>query len=107
MDHTYCYRCGKMMAAIFPVCPHYGAPQDEQSASQRPPRRNKVVYLTAIPAGLLGLLASWLLDASAEWIFLGFLVGAVVGVVIVLPLYDRARKKEEGPPASNEEKPQI
>jgi hypothetical protein len=106
VDHTYCYRCGKMMAAIFPVCPHCGAPQDEQSRAKGR-RRNKVVYLTAIPAGLLGLLACWLLEASAEWIFLGFLVGAVVGVVIVLPLYDRARKKEERPPASNEEKPQI
>jgi hypothetical protein len=93
VDHTYCYRCGNMMAAAFPVCPHCGAPQDEQSRAKGR-RHNKVVFLTGIPSGLLGFLVGWLLGHDVEWGIIGGFIGAVAGVVIILPLYDKARKKE-------------
>ena len=101
MDGINCYRCGNMMAVHLPDCPHCGAPQDEQSRTKAR-RRNLVVYLAAVPSGLLGLLAGWLLGNSAEWGIAGAIGGVLVGVAIVMTLYDKAQR----PSAPDKGKPQ-
>ena len=99
MDGINCYRCGNMMAAHLPDCPHCGAPQDEQSRAKGR-RRNLVAYLTIVPSGLLGLLAGRLLGGSAEWSIIGCIVGVFAGLAIVMALYDKAQH-----PAPDERKP--
>ena len=96
MSHTYCYRCGNMMAVFLPECPHCGAPQDEQSRAKHR-SRSRVALLAAVPSAMLGLLAGWLLGGSFEWVIVGCLVGGFTGVAIVMPLYDKAQRRPSAP----------
>ena len=104
MSQTACYRCGNVMAASFPVCPHCGALQDEESrAAGR--RRNLMGFLIAMPAGLLGVWVGWSLSGSFEWTAFGGVAGFVGGLALGAFLYDRAKRHQGKPPRADDAEP--
>ncbi len=82
MSSTYCHRCKRMMASALPLCPHCGAPQDEQSRAQSG-RRDRTTWLAIGVGAVLGMAGGWAVVGGTESLFAGLIFGMLVGRVLV------------------------
>jgi len=71
----------RLMASALPMCPHCGAPQDEQSTAESA-RRNTETWLAILPP-IGGAVGGWLVFATGWAIIAGLVIGLVVGIALV------------------------
>jgi hypothetical protein len=79
-----------MMAAALPMCPHCGAPQDDQSRAESA-RKNREALVVILPT-IAGAIAGRVAFDSAWAIVGGGFVGLLIGIGVITMLYVRQHR---------------
>jgi hypothetical protein len=90
MTSMHCHRCMRLMASCFPVCPHCGAPQDEQSRAESA-RQQRELWTAVLPP-IVGIVAGWFLFQAWWAVLAGLALGLLIGLGLLAAKYARQGK---------------